>query len=250
LNENIKINIIRFLLIAVLINEIISRYQHCYKLLALPEDMLKESGVSLESETVGTIGNDAENETQEKEMTDLETNYNIEFNNQPLVFKPVYSIEKSRAENWMFTQSSSIYLSLGIENVPEGIDIVVSQVYADISLLSKYAKYNGIRQDSINIEYNSLPNGGISIRNSYPYIMPFQVEGVDKSETFFYMYNGYGSSSTHRVTESDLAKNVQGAVLNVVWTILIRENSTGNQYIKTINDRVGIPYDRVVESEE
>jgi len=213
-------------------------------------DELEESGVTLESETVGTIGNDAEIETQEKEMTKLETNYNIEFNNQNLIFKPVYSIEKSRAENWLFTQSSSINLSLGIEDVPDGIDIVVSQVYADISLLSKYAKYNGIRQDSLNIDYKSLPNGGISIKNQDAYTMPFQVEGVDKSETFFYMYNGYGSSSTSRITESDLAKKVQGAVLNVVWTILIKENSTGNQYIKTINDRVGIPYNRTTKSEE
>lgn len=208
---------------------------------------LEESGATLKNETIGTIGEDSVIETQKKEMTDLETNHTIEFNDLNLNFKPIYSIEKSRAENWLFTQSSSINLSLSIENVPEGINVMVSQVYSDISLLSKYSKYNGIRQDSINIDYHSLPTGGVSIRKSDAFIMPFQVEGVDKSETFFYMYNGYGSSSTSRITETQLGENVQGAVLNVVWTILIEEELTGNLYIKTINDRVGIPYNRVVE---
>ena len=210
---------------------------------------LEESGVTLENETIGIIGNDAVIETQEKEMTDIKTNHTIKFNGLSLVFKPTYSIEKLRAENWLFTQSSSINLSLGVGKLPEGIDVMVSQVYGDISLLSKYAKYNGIRQDSINIDYHSLPTGGVSIRESDAYIMPFQVEGVDKSETFYYMYNGYGSSSSYRVTESKIAENIQGAVLNVVWTVLIREDSTGSLYIKTINDRVGIPYNRAIEEQ-
>lgn len=126
----------------------------------------------LENETIGIIGNDAVIETQEKEMTSLETNHTIEFNGLNLTFKPIYSIEKSRAQNWLFTQSSSINLYLGIEKVPEGIDVMVSQVYGDISFLSKYAKYNGIRQDSINIDYHSLPTGGVSIRESDVYTMP------------------------------------------------------------------------------
>ncbi|WP_097002731.1 hypothetical protein [Lacrimispora amygdalina] len=206
---------------------------------------LEESGVTLENETIGTIGKDMTIESREEEMTDLETNHTIEFKDISLKLKPTYSIETSRAKNWLFTQSSSIKLSLYIDYVPEGIDVMTSQVYSDISLLSKYAKYNGIRQDSINVEYFSLPTGGISIQKSEPYTIPFQVEAVDKSETFFYMYNGYGSSSSSRITESQLAENIQGAVLNVVWTILIRENQTGDFYIKTINDRVGIPYNRV-----
>ncbi|BCJ93522.1 hypothetical protein acsn021_10910 [Anaerocolumna cellulosilytica] len=208
---------------------------------------LEESGATLENETIGTIGEDSVIEIQEKDMTNLETNHIIEFNNIDLKFKPIYSIEKSRAKNWLFTQSSSINLSLGIEDVPDGINVMVSQVYSDISLLSKYAKYNGIRQDSINIDYHSLPTGGVTIRESDAYTMPFQVEGVDKSETFFYMYNGYGTSSTSRITESELGEAVQGAVLNVVWTILIEDESTGNLYIKTINDRVGIPYNRILK---
>ena len=56
------------------------------------------------------------------------------------------------------------------------------------------------------------------------------------------MYKGYGTSSTSRITESTLEDTVQGAVLNVVWTVLIRDTDTDNYYIKTINDRVGIPY--------
>ncbi|SET42851.1 hypothetical protein SAMN05443270_0015 [Lacrimispora sphenoides] len=226
-------------IITILLNLII--------ILSITGCTLEESGVTLENETIGTIGKDMTIESREEEMTDLETNHTIEFKDISLKLKPTYSIETSRAKNWLFTQSSSIKLSLYIDDVPEGIDVMTSQVYSDISLLSKYAKYNGIRQDSLNVEYYSLPTGGISIQKSEPYTIPFQVEAVDKSETFYYMYNGYGSSSSSRITESQLAENVQGAVLNVVWTILIRENQTGDFYIKTINDRVGIPYNRVLD---
>lgn len=205
---------------------------------------LEESEVTLKSETVGTIGEDKIVEILDQEMSELGTKHNIKFGDYELKFSPVYSLEKSRAENWLFTQSSSIDLSLNIGKIPDNIDVMVSQVYGDISLLSEHAKYNGIRQDSINIDYHALPTGGVSIRDSDPFTMPFQIEGVDKSETFFYMFNGYGSESTYRITESKLANDVQGAVLNVVWTILIKDNSTGSLYIKTINDRVGIPYNR------
>lgn len=211
---------------------------------------LEVSGVTLDEETVGTIGQDGTIETEEKEMADLETNHKITFGQTNLHFKAVYAVEKERARNWMFTQSSAIDLSLQIEDVPEEMEVMVTQVYGDISLLSKYAKYNGIRQDSINIDYSTLPTGGVSIRETDGYSMPFQVEGVDKSETFFHLFMGYGSSSTERITESDLGGKVQGAVLNVVWTVLIREEASGNLYIKTINDRVGIPYDRGTELQE
>lgn len=204
-------------IITILLNLII--------ILSITGCTLEESGVTLENETIGTIGKDMTIESREEEMTDLETNHTIEFKDISLKLKPTYSIETSRAKNWLFTQSSSIKLSLYIDDVPEGIDVMTSQVYSDISLLSKYAKYNGIRQDSLNVEYYSLPTGGISIQKSEPYTIPFQVEAVDKSETFYYMYNGYGSSSSSRITESQLAENVQGAVLNVVWTILIRGKS-------------------------
>lgn len=209
---------------------------------------LEESGVTLKSETVGTIGEDKIIEIQDQEMSELCTKHNIKFGDYELKFSSVYSLEKSRAENWLFTQPSSIDLSLNIEKIPDNIDVMVSQVYGDISLLSLYAKYNGIRQDSINIIYNDLPTGGVSIRESDPFTMPFQIEGVDKSETFYYMFNGYGSSDTYRITESKLAANVQGAVLNVVWTILIKDKSVGSLYIKTINDRVGIPYNRTTNA--
>jgi len=224
----------------------------CIVALVLPVSgcYLEASEVTLENETVGTIGRDGTIEIEEKEMMNLETHHKIKFGQTSLSFKPVYAVEKERAENWLFTQTSSIDLSLHIDDVQEGMEVMVTQVYGDISLLSKYAKYNGIRQDSINIAYGSLPTGGVSIRESDGYSMPFQIEGVDKSETFFHLFMGYGSSQAKRITEYDLAGVVQGAVLNVVWTILIREEASGNLYIKTINDRVGIPYDRGTELQE
>lgn len=211
---------------------------------------LEKSGVTLEEETTSTIVQDEVTEIKEIEKTKVELKHTEKINENDVLLKPNYAIEKSRAENWYFTQSSSIDLGLNIESIPKNFEVLVSQIYADISLLSPYAKYNGIRQDSINIEYFTLPNGGISINEKDGFKIPFQIEAVDKSETFFYMYNGYGSSSTSRITESDLAEVTEGAVLNVVWTVLFENKDTGEQFVKTINDRVGIPYNRAEKNSD
>lgn len=219
----------------------------CFPLIGCEKE---RSGVTLESETTTIIGKNDVTEIKEVEKTNVELRHIEKINENEVVFKPNYAIEKSRAENWFFTQSSSIDLGLNIEAVPSGFNVMVSQIYADISLLSPYAEYNGIRQDSINIEYFSLPNGGISINEENGFNVPFQIEAVDKSETFFLMWYGSGSSYTGRITESDIAKEAKGAVLNVVWTILFENKETGEQFVKTINDRVGIPYNRSDSEEE
>ena len=207
-----------------------------------------ETGASLENETVGTIGQDQLVTMGKEETVNIQTMHEIDFKNTNLVFNPIYKLSKKRADNWIFTQSSSIDLGLRLEETNDDIEIMVAQVYADISLLSRYYKYNGIRQDSLNIEYFSLPNGGVTIDKTENFSIPFQIEGIDKNETFFRLYNGYGSSVTKRVTENDLQENVQGAVLNVVWTIIVKD-STGSMYIKTINDRIGIPYNWNINDE-
>lgn len=215
-----------------------------FMLTGCEEEMLE----NMEDNTVGVIGDDELIEVKEKEMVDLKTHHTIKFGDAELSFIPIYSLDKDRAENWLFTQSSSINLALSIDKIPDGIEVMVGQVYGDISLVSKYSKYNGIRQDSLNIEYFSLPGGGVSIRQSDDFYIPFMVEGVDKNDSFSFFYNGTGGSSSSRVSESDLATRVHGAALNVVWTIFVRENSTDNVYIKTIDDRLGIPYDRAEKS--
>lgn len=203
----------------------------------------------LQNETNGIIDGKEYNkiEIKKPEMTDLETQHVIIFKGQEICFTPIYSIEKKKADNWLFTQPSTINLSFGVKEIPEGLRLMVSQVYADISLLSKQAKFNGIRQDSINIEYFSLPTGGVCIDQSEGYIMPFKIEAVDKSETFFNMFYGFGSSRTSRIEESDLV-GVQGVVLNVVWTISL-ETPDGSLYIKTIEDKIGIPAKKANEKE-
>ena len=206
----------------------------------------EKSGVSLETETSVTIGKGEITEIEEIKKKKVEIKHNESIDGKEVLLKPYYAIDEEKVKNWYFTQSSSIDLGLNIEAVPKGYNVLVSQIYADISLLSQDADYNGIRQDSINVEYFSLPNGGISFNKKDGFKIPFQIEAVDKSETFFYMWNGYGTSSSYRITENDIAKVVEGAVLNVVWTVIFENKDTGEQFVKTINDRIGIPYEREV----
>lgn len=208
------------------------------------------SGVTLENETSNIIGENEITEISDKKKTETKVSHKEKINEQEFEFVSVYAIDEDRAKNWYFTQSSSVDLGIKLGAAPEGYDIKVSQIYADISLLSPYARYNGIRQDSINVDYYSMTEDGYNIDSKNGFNIPFQIEGVDKSETFFYIYNGYGSTSTHRITESDIAEVTEGAVLNVVWTLTIENTENGKQYVKTINDRIGIPYNRIEQETE
>lgn len=213
----------------------------------------KQEDVSLSNQTVGIIGeqgNDVVVEEKQTEVKSLTTEHTVEFGGRTIRMNMIYSAESDRIDDWVFTQPSSIELQASvIENYP-GVEIMVSEVYADISLVSKQARYNGMRQDSLNINYRELPTGGISIRKGDSYTLPFQIEAVDKSETFFHMFNGYGSSSTERIRESDLASAAQGTMLRVVWTFLFKEEGSENLYVKTITDSIGIPYLRGMKEQE
>lgn len=213
------------------------------------EVIYEETGAVLEEDTTAVIGKDKIVELQEKEKTNVDMKHTEKLNDEEFIFHANYAIDKEQEENWYYTQSFSIDLGINIESVPQNYKVYVSQVYADISLLSPSAKYNGLRQDSMNIEYFTLPNGGVSINETNGYSVPFQIEGVNKSEIFISVWQGTGHGGASRITEDEIAKVTEGTVLNVVWTVLL-EDETGQQFVKTINDKIGIPYYSVDESGE
>lgn len=204
--------------------------------------------VEQEQDLTGTITTD----TQQKEpeevklpaMTSFDAKHIVTVNQMAIPFVTSYGLSKERAKNWAFTVTSNVTVAIRPEIELDGYDVIVTNVYADISTSSKQQKYNGIRQDSMNIDYTAMPTGGITIAPNAGYNMPFQIEAVDKSQTFFYIYNGWGSSTTTRISEKALSEDMNGAILNTVWTITLRNKETGMSYMQSITDKVKIPYNR------
>lgn len=176
------------------------------------------------------------------ETKDINVEHTIDFDGQKIPMIATYGIDKRYVNNWWFTNNEQIDLSIKPEKNIDNLDLGVNNVYADVSISSKYLRYNGVRQDSVNQSYSDLPNGFVSINKNNNFELPFQVESINENQTSFYMISGYGQTDTHRIDEGDLRARAYGAKLNVVWTLGIKKD--GKTYFKTIHDTIGIPYER------
>lgn len=199
----------------------------------------EKSGTDLSHETTAQVGKKVSIKSKEVALAKLDSVHDVVINNQHLKVKATYGIQENRKNNWYFTQPSSVTLSLVTQDLPKDVSVKVNEVYSDVSVSSKYARYNGVRQDSADLKYSDIAGNGITINDNNSYNVPFQVEGINSNQTSFYMINGYGSSSTHRITEKDMRENSDGAVLKTVWTLLVTDK-TGT-YAKTISDSIGLP---------
>lgn len=200
----------------------------------------EQTDTTLKSSTNATITKKI-GKAAKPQLVDTHVPHTIEFKGKKIRLMATYGIDKRYAYRWRFTGTENVNLAIKpAEDYPD-IKLGVNNVYADVSISSKYVRYDSIRQDSVNIGYSELPKGTVSISKQDGYTLPFQVESINANETSFYVINGYGKSDTHRISENDLGNHAYGAKLNVVWTVAITDKS-GNTYFKTINDAVGIPY--------
>lgn len=202
----------------------------------------EESGADITHETTTQIGKTASVNTKAPELESTTSNHTVTVNGQSFGLKASYGISKSRLNNWYFAQPSSVSVGAQTQNLPDNLKVKVSEIYAEVAMVSNLARYNGVRQDSMDIQYTTLPSGGIAIDNNNDFKVPFQVEGINANENSFYIINGYGASETSRITESELRDSVQGGALKTVWTLLITDTKTGNTYGQTVQDSIGLPY--------
>lgn len=191
----------------------------------------EESGVNNLDEVTDATLNIEDGATEAKKI--------IKVNENEIEFTTSYKIEN--AKGWKFTHTAEVDLSITLEQNIDKYDIKIGAVYADISIVSKKAKYHGLRQDSIFVEYKELNNDGISLSQQNGYQMPFIVEGINQNEVFLTVYNGTGYGTSERLTESKVSDVAYGASLNVVWTLYITDKETNQTYMKSVNDKIGLP---------
>lgn len=189
-----------------------------------------------------TVGNNVQS-VQTPALVNTNVDHTIDFNGKKIKLIATYGLDKRYAHNWYFTGNENVNLSIKPQSDNGDITLGVQNVYADVSISSKYQRFDSVRQDSVNMSYSDLPNGMVTITKNNNFTLPFEVESINANQTSFYMINGYGESKTQRLLESDIRKYVDGAKLNVIWTIGIKDSSN-NMYIKTIRDSIGIPYNK------
>lgn len=186
--------------------------------------------------------NSTEKTVQESPKKGIDRDHAITVQGQEIQLETSYKVDERNLNDYVFTTPSIADLSVKLKNdAPQNYNIRVTNLYADVSVSSKYSRFNGLRQDSINLNLTQAPNGGYDITTTEDYTQPFQIESVNQSESFIHGWNGYISENYSYLTERDIKKHSDGAVLRTVWTLSIEDTQTHKTYSKTVSDTIFMP---------
>lgn len=207
-------------------------------------DSAVESASEIVTDTTENVdATDDNNSSSENNLFGIDRQHDVTVNGEIITLQTSYKIPKSRIDNYLYTIPTGIELSIKVLNFPnDRYTVKISNLYTDVSILSNITRFSGLRQDSMNLNFTTLPSGGYDIDQENSFSQLFQAEGVNQSEVFingWYGY-GYGSSSTSYsyLSENDVRKVSIGAILQPVWTISITDTETNKVYATYISDKI------------
>lgn len=192
--------------------------------------------------THATNINSTKKAVKESPKKGIDRTHDLTVQGQTLTLTSSYQVDERNLNNYVFTTPSVIDESLKLQaDANTRFKIRVTNLYSDVTVSSKYSRYNGLRQDSINLDLSHAPNGGYDITTTESYDQPFQVESVNQNEQFIHGWNGYISSDYSYLTERDIRSSSDGAVLRTVWTLAIKDTETHQIFSKTLSDTIFMP---------
>lgn len=167
----------------------------------------------------------------------IDKNHEININSDSIKLISSYQIPDTRLNDYRFTIPSVIKLNIKLaENSRYAVR--VSHLYSDVYVSSRYARFNGLRQDSMNLDFAETKNNGYDIDTTNSFEQLFQVESVNQNESFIHGWNGYISEHYKYLSESDIRSNSNGAILRCVWSLAIYDSETDKTYSKYISDEI------------
>lgn len=190
--------------------------------------------------THATNINSTEKTVKESPKKGIDRRHTLTVQGQTLTLTSSYQVDEHNLNNYVFTTPSVIDESLKLD-ADTHFKVRVTNLYSDVTVSSKYSRYNGLRQDSINLDLSHAPNGGYDITTTESYDQPFQVESVNQNEQFIHGWNGYISSDYSYLTEHDIRDHSDGAVLRTVWTLAIEDTETHQVFSKSLSDTIFMP---------
>lgn len=170
----------------------------------------------------------------------------LEVKDEDVTLKVTYDTGNYNLDKWHVTDSKSVGMSVKTVDLPDGYEVYIDHVHADISLASTYAQINGIKQDSMDDTYHGYNQDGFYIDNNSEYYNVFQIEGyTDQFYTSWgYAFGNYGSisSSYEKLTENNLIDlDTYAERLSVVYDISIKKPGSDKMITKSVSSEVLIP---------
>lgn len=186
--------------------------------------------------------NSTEKTVKESPKKGIDRDHKITVQGQEIELETSYKVDERNLNDYVFTTPSIADLSVKLKkDVPQNLNVRVTNLYSDVSVSSNYSRFNGLRQDSMNLNLTQAPNGGYDITTVDEYMQPFQIESVNQNESFIHGWNGYISEHYSYLTEREIKRNSDGAVLRTVWTLSIEDTQTHKTYSKTVTDTIFMP---------
>lgn len=141
-----------------------------------------------------------------------------------------YNCDNSK---WLITENKNLYMSIYTEGLDSNKEVYIDNIHMDTSIVSTKAKFNGIKQDTLDDRIHNSLMIGFPISDTNVYFGINEIEGQNNEfiEGFTYGYNGYsaGSISTQRHTESDfLEQGVWANKIDGAIGLLIKDKTTGD----------------------
>ena len=206
-------------------------------------DYESEDVMKINKESITDIDGIDEEGNQTTNFIGVNKEHKITVNNEEITLQMSYRIPESRLNNYLYTIPTGVELTSKVLNLPnKRYNVKISNLYADVTILSDRPKYNGLRQDSMNLSFLSLTSGGYDIDLENPYTQLFHVEGVNQSEMFIKAWYGYGYGSTSTsydyLSENDIRSKAEGAILRTVWSVSILDTSTNKIYSSYVADKI------------
>lgn len=157
-----------------------------------------------------------------------------------------YDTGKYDAHNWHITDDKSLRIVAHTKNLPDGYEVYVEHMHADINIKSTHESLNGILQDSMDNSSHTYPTDGFYIDDNTAYDRVFSIEGYAKD--FYEMCGmrfqqyGYVSGSESRLTEKELIKKgVYAQKLHVIYDLNIRQKDSDHFYTTSVESEILIP---------
>ena len=155
-----------------------------------------------------------------------------------------YTTENYDTKQWLITDNKTINMNLIVTNMPEGTEVFVEHVHADVAIASTDMELNGIIQDSMDDTFhgNGTNQPGWFVNANHAYKETFSIEGYSQLliESFGFYLGGYGynSTSTSRMTESRLKSHgAYGNQLVIVYNLAVKYPGEDYYHSETIFDK-------------
>lgn len=164
-----------------------------------------------------------------------------------------YDTGKYSLKNWHVTDAKSINMNVHTKNLPDGYDVMVEHMHADISLVSTSPQINGITQDSMDNSFHGNTQDGFVIDNKTSYYRTFAIEGYTDQ---FYQLWGYAcgdfgtvSSTYKRLTELNIIKvGTYAERLSVVYDLVIKAPGDKKYHSTSVKSEILIPISQNVKT--